>query len=65
MTWRALGLADIARHVIGCHSTQETWVQNAFKMSWLSWWGLGLADIARHVIKCQITQETRVQNAGR
>jgi len=22
--WRAKGLADIARHVIGCHSTQET-----------------------------------------
>jgi hypothetical protein len=29
MTWRAMGQADIARHVKGCHSTQETWVQNA------------------------------------
>ena len=24
------GLPDIARHVIGCHSTQETRIQNAF-----------------------------------
>ena len=29
MTWRATGLADIARHVIGCHSAQETRVQHA------------------------------------
>jgi len=29
MTWRAKGLADTARHVIGCHLTQETRVQNA------------------------------------
>jgi len=27
MTWRILGLADITRHVIGCHLTQETRVQ--------------------------------------
>jgi hypothetical protein len=25
--WRVMGLADIARLVIGCHSTQETGVQ--------------------------------------
>ena len=24
MKWRAMGLADTARHVIGCHLTQET-----------------------------------------
>jgi len=40
MTWRAMGLADIARHVIrchlaqemravGCHLTEEARVQNA------------------------------------
>jgi len=27
MTWPAVGLADIARHVIGCHLTQEMWFQ--------------------------------------
>ena len=25
------GLADIARHVIGCHSTQETRIYNAWR----------------------------------
>jgi len=30
MTWRAMGLANIARHVIGCHSIHETRVQNAW-----------------------------------
>ena len=29
MTWRAMGLAGVARHVIGYHSTQETKVQSA------------------------------------
>jgi len=29
MTWQAMGLADDARHVIGCHLTQVTSVQNA------------------------------------
>jgi hypothetical protein len=28
MTWRAVGLADIARHVIDRHITQETRVQS-------------------------------------
>jgi hypothetical protein len=27
--WRAMGLADIAHHVIGCNLTQETRVVNA------------------------------------
>jgi hypothetical protein len=34
MMWRELsryGMADIARHVIGYHSTQETRVQNALR----------------------------------
>ena len=25
-SWRAPGLADIARHVIGCRLTQDTWI---------------------------------------
>ena len=25
--WQAMGLEDIARHVIGCHSSQETRVE--------------------------------------
>jgi hypothetical protein len=29
MTWQAMGLSDIARHVKGCHLTQQTRVQNA------------------------------------
>jgi hypothetical protein len=29
MTWRATGSADIARHVIGCHATQEISFRNA------------------------------------
>ena len=29
MTWRAMGQADTARHVVGCRSTQDTRVQHA------------------------------------
>jgi len=29
MTWRAMDLADVGRHVIGCHLTQETTVLNS------------------------------------
>jgi hypothetical protein len=29
MRWRAVGLADIAHHVIGCHLSQETMIQIA------------------------------------
>ena len=29
MTWRAMGLAHVARHVIGCHVTQEARVKHA------------------------------------
>ena len=29
MTWRAMGLADTFRHVIGCHITQQLRLQNA------------------------------------
>ena len=38
-----VGLADIARHVRGCHLTVETSVQSALDDE-------GLADVARHVI---------------
>jgi hypothetical protein len=59
MTWRAIGLAHIARHVIGCRLTQETRAQRA------------LDDVAsnRPRIYCSprhrvpFTQETRVQSA--
>jgi hypothetical protein len=53
MTWRAMGLADIARHVIGCHFTQEMRIQ--MRVNDVA--GDGPAtDIARHVIGCQFTQ---------
>jgi len=29
MTWRAMGLVDIVRNVVGCHLTQERRVPNA------------------------------------
>ena len=29
MTWRTMGVVNIARHVIGCHLTQETWIKSA------------------------------------
>ena len=28
------GLADIARHVIGCHLNQETRIRSACRMTW-------------------------------
>jgi hypothetical protein len=46
-------MPGVARHVIGCHLTQETRIQSA----------LGLAGVAGHVIGCHLTQETRVQSA--
>ena len=52
------GLADIARHVKGCHVLQE----RGSELRWMTWW---LADIARHVIRCHSTQETRVQTLPR
>ena len=30
MTWRAMGLANVAGHVIGCRSTQVMMVQHAW-----------------------------------
>jgi len=30
MTWVEMGLADITRHIVGCHLTAETRGQNAF-----------------------------------
>jgi len=59
MTGRAMSLVDIARHVIGCHSTQETRVHSALNdVAGKLWQAL----IARHVIGCHLTQESRVQS---
>jgi hypothetical protein len=41
-----------ARHVIGCHPTQETSVQQQ-----------ALVDRARHLIGCHSTQERRAHSA--
>jgi hypothetical protein len=43
------GLMDGACHVIGCHSNQETTVQNAFDDVAST---NGLTDSARHVMGC-------------
>jgi hypothetical protein len=48
------------RHLIGCHLTQETKVQNASDDAESS---IHLKDSARHVIGCHLNQETRVQYA--
>jgi hypothetical protein len=45
------GLMDIARQVIGCHSTQETRVYNMFDEVVST-----MMDNARHVKGCRMTQ---------
>jgi hypothetical protein len=63
LTWRAIFARRawrIARHVIGCHFTEETKVQNALDDEVTLW---GLSDIARHVIGCRLTEATRAENA--
>jgi len=59
MNWRAVGLAVIARHVIGCRANSRT--MGSKRVS-------GVDDVAgnasrstRHVIGCRVTQGTRVQ----
>jgi len=56
MTWRPRTPWKSARHVIGCQSTQEVSVQNAWRCRTRH-----LADIAHHVTGCQVTQGPRVQ----
>jgi hypothetical protein len=46
----ALGLAHVARHVIGCHYIDEL----GLKMRWMTWPALCLADIAHHVLGCPL-----------
>jgi len=55
-----MGLADTARHVIGCRSTQQNDGSKCVSMTWRA---MGRADIDRHVIGCHSTQEARVENA--
>jgi len=52
----------MARHVIGCHVTQERRVQYVLIDTWQA---TGLADLARHIIEYHSTKETRIQNACR
>jgi len=46
MTWRAMCLADVARHVTGCLVTQATWVikrvRRCGKQGFLGFLGLGV-----------------------
>jgi len=51
MTWRAVGLTDVARRVIGCHLAREMRVQSA------------LDDVASDTRQGRhLTQETRTQS---
>ena len=53
------GLADSARHLIGCHMSKQTRIE----LRWMMWRKMGLSDIARHVMGCHLSLETRVQDA--
>jgi hypothetical protein len=59
----AVGMVDIARHVMGCHVTQHTMVE--MRVDDVAVTCRADQSLARHIKNASLTQEARVQRACR
>jgi hypothetical protein len=66
ITWRATsrqGLADIARHIMGCHFFKKRGLK-CVSITWRATSRYGLADIARHIMGCHFIKKRGLKSVS-